>query len=254
MEDASMITTVVFDLGGTLEDIYTSPETAILCGQKLLEFMKLHGIDIVMEAGDFMKTITAKNEEYQKWSNETLRNPSPYELWSGRRLKAFDIDQDLLRAISNDLAYIWESYYYCRKVKPEASTLLEILKNDGYKLGLISNTTCQSHVFHACEEYGIGKYFGTICLSSIAGFRKPHRLLFDVTARNLLALPGECIYVGDTISRDVEGPRKAGYSKCIRIGSTLSSLTDGGQQREDADFIIECLMEIPGILKKLNAR
>ena len=248
-----MIKAVVFDMGGTLEDLAVTPKSVQTCGEKILEHLALHGVPLPYDPDVFMKTAIANGDAYRVWSLTCLRELMPYEQWSLWRMKNMPIDQDILRAISEDLMFIWETEYFVRTLRPDAESLLKRLKEKGYALGVISNTGSLTQVYYSLEAYGIRKYFETVCLSCISGFRKPHPILFEMTARNLGLLPEECMYVGDTLTRDVIGSRRAGYGKCVRIGSFLTGPSDmqvaiRDEEKADADYVVEHLSEIAGLL------
>jgi putative hydrolase of the HAD superfamily len=62
--------------------------------------------------------------------------------------------------------------------------------------------------------------------------------------------PEECAFVGDTLSRDVVGPRKVGYGKIFKINSFLSPLKDVGHFDVAPDYEITDIYEVYEILKK----
>ncbi|MDR1765135.1 MAG: HAD-IA family hydrolase [Lachnospiraceae bacterium] len=249
------IKAVIFDMGGTLEDLIITDEGILRCGELMLEFLAKHGVHTGLTPAKLMEGVMAGHRAYGKWSSETLLEAPPHEMWARWQVGGFSIDPDLLRVIANDLTVIWELNYYNRVMRPEAPAMLEALKTRGYKLGVLSNTACLTQMFDSIKDYGIDRYFDYITLSSLMGMRKPNPLVFTVTARNMGVEPSQCIYVGDTIYNDVLGPRRAGYAKTIRIGSHLtmhSDAADGlGENAEDADFVIGGLLEIPGILDGL---
>lgn len=250
-----MVKAVIFDMGGTLEDVIHTDEYKVPCGEKILAYLKKNDISIPMSAGDFMDKLSAKNKEYRKWGLETRREISPYELWSQWYMDGFSYNDARLRVIAENLADIWERTYYHRELRPDAKPMLQGLKDQGIRMGVISNTASQTQVIEILHEYNIRHYFDSVYLSSLSGFRKPHPELFYAASASLDVKPGESIYVGDTISRDVRGARGAGYFAVIRINSHLTALSDAMTkiEEDDADYVIGNLQEIVGIVKKINA-
>jgi putative hydrolase of the HAD superfamily len=249
-----MLKALVFDMGGTLEDVFHKPEFNEPCGRKLLNYLGKQGIQIDLEPLKFMEHIEAQSKAYRKWGVDKGIELSPYELWSQWLLQGFDCNQDRLKAAANDLADIWERTYYHRSLRPASKPMLAELAGMKIPMGIISNTSSYTQVFEILHEYGIRGYFDTIVLSSIAGFRKPNPALFLTASGALGVRPDECLYVGDTISRDVRGSRLAGYLGCIRINSELTQGSDAGfgTEGEEAEYPVRSLMEIPGIVKKLT--
>lgn len=249
-----MITTVLFDMGGTLEEAFHSKETEAECGTQVLAYFKKHGIEFDMTPEEFMKITGARHREYRVWADKTYRELTPYEIWSEWKLKGFDIDQDKLRAISEGVSHLWDITYYSRKLRPDSKKLLEALKNRGYRLGVISNTPSWTQVHKMLAKYEIRDYFEIVTLSSVCGFKKPSRLIFDVTIADLDALPTETVYIGDTISRDVIGSRNAGLAMNIRINSDLTGMSDTNIKSDeaDADYVIKNLYDVFDILENYN--
>ena len=248
-----MLKAVIFDMGGTLEEVVHKPEDNPACGSVLLAYLKRHGISIPLESEEFMARLEERYRSYRKWGTEQQRELPPFELWSRWFLKDLDYEPDRLELIADHLADLWEGNFYRRSLRPETQAMLEALSGRGLRLGLISNTLSHSQVIELLYRYGIRHYFGCIYLSVNSGFRKPHPALFLAAALDLEVLPEECIYVGDTISRDVRGARQAGYGGTIRINSMLTGGADAGlyQGKEEADYLITGLDEIPGIVSEI---
>lgn len=249
-----MLKAMLFDMGGTLEDVEHKQEYSQYCGEKILTYLKSHDIDLNMSPDELMRHLEERNMEYRKWGIHNRREITPFEIWSKWYLDDMDINLDRLRVISNNIANIWERNFYRRTLRSDAPQVLKELKELGIRMGVISNTACQTQVIEILHEYRIHQYFeGCIYLSSLSGFRKPHPELFRAAAQDLGAKPAESIYVGDTISRDVQGSRLAGFMASIRIDSHLTAGSDRGYVdiTEDADYRINNLMEIVLIVRKL---
>jgi putative hydrolase of the HAD superfamily len=84
--------------------------------------------------------------------------------------------------------------------------------------------------------------------SSVFGWRKPNPRIFLEAARQLNLTPGECAYVGDTVSRDVVGARRAGYGLVIQIKSFLTAQSDRATDVEPPDAIVQDLMQVVALV------
>jgi putative hydrolase of the HAD superfamily len=239
-------------MGGTLEEIAFSERTKLNCGVKVLEYMEKHGIVLNMTPREFMEFTLKGNRKYKEENVD--RELTPFEIWSEWKLKDVDLDRERLRAISEQISLLWEITYYDRYLRPDAKIMLDALKKEGYRLGIISNTPSYTQVSYLLNKYGIRDYFEVVTLSSICGYRKTNRIAFDITLADMNAKPLETVYVGDTISRDVIGARNAGLAMSIRINSGLTEISDRKLERgtADADYIIKNLIEIQGILENYN--
>jgi putative hydrolase of the HAD superfamily len=254
-EENVMLKAVLFDMGGTLENVAHTPECNIPCGAKILSYLRAHGAALEIGAEEFMARCEERNKEYRKWGTDNRRELSPYEIWSQYYLKEFDVPQEKLRVIAENLANIWERNFYARSLRKETPELLEQLKERGIPMGIISNTSSLTHVIENLHEMGIHQYFaGCVYLSSVSGYRKPGAQIFIEAAADLGAKPGEAVYAGDTVSRDVRGARNAGYLAVIRIASELTAGADAwyNTEGEEADYFVKNLLEIPAIIDRLR--
>lgn len=147
---------------------------------------------------------------------------------------------------------MWEVTHYHRALRPKVKEMLEGLKGLGMKLGVISNTAALYQVFRTLEEYGIRDYFQDVTLSSVTGMRKPAPDIFRVALCQLQSAPEECVYVGDTVSRDIIGSKRAGFAKAIQICSRLTREKDCGVRREfEPDYMVEDIYDVLPILREL---
>ena len=82
--------------------------------------------------------------------------------------------------------------------------------------------------------------------------RKPLPDIFEVSTRQLRVKPENCVYVGDTISRDIIGSKRAGFACSIQICSKLTKEKDAGVRREfEPDYVIEDIYQVFPILREL---
>ena len=246
-----MLKALVFDLGGTLVDVVHKDEYDLPCGKVILDYLARHGINLPLDSAELMKKIKEKKKHCWEKRTASCREISPFELWSEWYLKDMEFNRDKFRIIADKIADLWERNYYQMELRPEALAMLQTLSGMGITMGVITNTVCFNHAIENLYQFEIRHFFKTVYLSSVSEFIKPHPELFIAAARDLGVLPEECIYVGDTISRDVQGARRAGYMASMRINSYLTVVSDTVNDKDDADFVIKNLNEIPGIVKGL---
>ena len=72
------------------------------------------------------------------------------------------------------------------------------------------------------EEYGIRGCMEDVTVSSVTGYRKPHPEIFRISLRQMQTTAENCVYVGDTISRDIIGAKQAGFGKARPCGPESS--------------------------------
>jgi putative hydrolase of the HAD superfamily len=97
-----------------------------------------------------------------------------------------------------------------RSITPEASTLalLDTLRTDGLRLGVISNCTVDSSRAFAVSDL-VARVDAAV-LSCDVGLVKPEAAIYGLAARRLGVPPGECVFVGDGADRELPGAAAVG--------------------------------------------
>lgn len=221
-----MLDTVLFDMGGTVEDIWYNEETAMAVTVEIMNILRRNGIDVDCDRTEFWKRLSNGVKTYKRWSQAAMLEKKPEEIWPDYYLADFCIPRQKIIPLAETLAQTWESVYYHRELRPRIKETLDALRERGYKLGVISNTASLYAVFNTLEGYGIRDYFEDVTLSSITGYRKPHPSIFEISLRQMSTIPERCVYVGDTMSRDVIGSKKANFAKAIQIRSFMTDESD----------------------------
>ena len=132
--------------------------------------------------------------------------------------------------------------------------MLDALKSRGYRIGVISNNASLYNVFNVLDGYGIRDYMEDVTVSSITGYRKPHPEIFRISMRQMRCKPENCVYMGDTVSRDIIGAKRAGFGKAVQIYSFLSAQKDVGvvADAEKPDVVIENFRQFLDWLDEVN--
>ena len=246
-----MIDTVLFDMGGTLEDILVDDESRHASIQGVLDILRAHGIDPDKDFETAASAINAGWERYGAYRDPRQRELKPEEIWGSFVLTDFGLDEESVRSYAEELAHMWEVTHYHRALRPHVREMLEGLKDLGMKLGVISNTASLYQVFDILKEYGIRDYFQDVTLSSVTGYRKPNPNIFMVSLHQVQSDPAHCAYVGDTISRDVIGPIRMGFGATFHIDSYLTRLKDTPVSPDvKATYNIQDIYEVYTILKE----
>ena len=246
-----MIDTVLFDMGGTLEDIHVDDESRHASIQGVLDILRAHGIDPDKDFETAASAINAGWERYGAYRDPRQRELKPEEIWGSFVLTDFGLDEESVRSYAEELAHMWEVTHYHCALRPHVREMLEGLKDLGMKLGVISNTASLYQVFDILKEYGIRDYFQDVTLSSVTGYRKPNPNIFMVSLHQVQSDPVHCAYVGDTISRDVIGPIRMGFGATFHIDSYLTRLKDTHVSPDvKATYNIQDIYEVYTILKE----
>ena len=229
-----MLNTVLFDMGGTLEDIWNNQETQAKAMDALQKTLRAHGLEPGCSPEEFDRRVMAGLKEYKRWSEGLELEKKPEEIWPDYYLKEFGFDREKLIPITEELANLWEVTYY--------------------HIGIISNNASLYNVFNMLEEYGIRGCMEDVTVSSVTGYRKPHPEIFRISLRQMQTTAENCVYVGDTISRDIIGAKQAGFGKAVQIVSALSAQKDAATaaDAEKPDLVIQNLLDMIPWLDQIN--
>lgn len=245
-----MIKTVIFDLGGTL-----------------IEYAGEHDAWPQMEQPGL-------NEAYTVFAEAGLQLPSrqkfqevAFEILPGRWASATAGKQNLTTAglltemlgllqvnepgrQTLDVAVTRYDAAICAgaAVIPHARAVVEQLSQDGYRLGLISNTmySRQAHLADM-ERFGLSGYFQSMLFSSDANKWKPTRAPFTHVMSELRAAPESTVFIGDDPGADIIGARRAG----MRVVHFQSS-DRFPQGNELPDATIDDLRQLESVLRYMN--
>ena len=136
-------------------------------------------------------------------------------------------------------------------VEPFADTLpvLEALKSNGYKIGLITNAM-QPMWMRDIElrAYGILDFLDARLTSGDVGFMKPHPFIYWRALELLEVQPEESVFVGDRPANDIAGANKAGLTSVLISPPHLNRELDGTRP----SFTITTLTELLPILTELE--
>ena len=178
-----MLNTVLFDMGGTLEDIWNTQETQAKAMDALQKTLRAHGLEPGCSPEEFDRRVMAGLKEYKRWSEGLELEKKPEEIWPDYYLKEFGFDREKLIPITEELAN-----------------------------------------------------------------------LFRISLRQMQTTAENCVYVGDTISRDIIGAKQAGFGKAVQIVSALSAQKDAATaaDAEKPDLVIQNLLDMIPWLDQIN--
>jgi putative hydrolase of the HAD superfamily len=138
-----------------------------------------------------------------------------------------------------------------------AANVLEELKRNGYKIGLICNTgtTPGKTIRMLLERLGILRYFHTTTFSNELGIRKPDPRIFLHTLNDLGSKVQNSLHVGDLIDVDILGARNMGMV-AVHLNSNRTCFEEtspGCYYREiPPDYSIGTLEDLMGVLDILK--
>jgi len=154
-----------------------------------------------------------------------------------------DWPADMIKPLAAQLHQLWRSGQGTRVIRPDAREVIAELAQRGYRLGLISNAT-SSEIPHELEQLGLSTYFETMVLSAEFGRRKPDVSIFFEAVRRMGVSAGRSAYVGDKPTRDITGPRQAGFGLTIILKEPGDAPADPTWAALVPDHVIHSLSEL----------
>ncbi|MGE5222225.1 MAG: HAD family hydrolase [Omnitrophica WOR_2 bacterium] len=241
------IQAVFFDMGGTIENFWHTRELRLEATPGIQQKLQEAGIDLNINNEQLYEVVSGGLLRYHYWCLQSLEELPPERVWREYILAGYPVDRGGLAAIAEELMFYIENHYYHREMRPEMPSVLEAVRSMGFKIGLISNVCSRSQVPQLLESYGIRDYFETLVLSSEYGRRKPDPAIFHYAARKLNVPTSRCVHIGDRLSRDVLGARRAGYGMVIQIQHQYQ-----GKEIDEGpapDRVIDQMTELVDILR-----
>lgn len=153
----------------------------------------------------FLKHYFKENQLYKKKLRRTLRETLLDDIISSVLLSCGYDSQTICTNVKEAVDFGLAT----RKARwfPNAQKTLSILRSEGYKLGLISNTHWR---FLPSLKKQFEGFFDVMTLSYEHGYVKPHASIFVTTLERLKVNPNQSLHVGDDPIADVKGAKDVG--------------------------------------------
>jgi putative hydrolase of the HAD superfamily len=230
MAQSSRLKGILFDYGGVLEDLESGEATVRRGVEVLHAILSERQVDTTPEL--LFEMLNRGQDEYSRWySSHDYRELPNEELWRSFLLKDLCVDAEVMATVqgmSEELSSIFEFYLYKRRPVKEVRSVLKTLFYSGYTLAIVSNTISRTLIPERLSKYGIASFFSRVFLSVKVGVRKPSTEIFQMAIQSMDLDASSCMFVGDTLSRDVEGARNAGFGSVVFMPSSLTELKDRG--------------------------
>lgn len=126
---------------------------------------------------------------------------------------------------------------------PGSEQVLHALQQAGVRIGLLTNGAA-SVQREKIEASGLGMYFDAAVVSGEIGSGKPDVRIFHHLLQRLGVEPREALMVGNSLSRDIVGGKRAGLHTCW----LASEGEDEPAGLVEPDFTIHSLGELPRLV------
>lgn len=105
----------------------------------------------------------------------------------------------------------WDTLIECSQVSPGAQELLKWLKERGIRTGIGTDMTARIQ-FRKLEKLDLLPWIDFVVSSEEAGAEKPSQAFFARCTAKAGCEAGECLFVGDSLKKDVLGAAAAGMN------------------------------------------
>jgi HAD superfamily hydrolase (TIGR01549 family) len=166
------------------------------------------------------KTLRLPNPQAFEWICHSICLKKPnlsHSEFFDEVFEEFKINGD--KGLRDEIYSVWERSIESAHYLEGAVDTLKILRDLGYKLVIVSNTTPPTR--QIIKRLGMSGLFHSTILSCDVGFLKPDPRIFRIAAESVSANTSDCCMVGDRWVTDIEGALQAGMP-AIHIDDQLT--------------------------------
>lgn len=244
--------TLIFDLGSTL--LYFDGEWSQVYPQADLELVRyLQAAGLKFNSETFLREFRVRmDNSYEEREAKFIEHPTAQTLrkmldeWGFRH-----VADEVVESALKSMYRITQAYW---KVEGDAIPTLQRLKEQKYRLGIISNAADDADVQTLVDKAGLRSYFEVILSSAAVGLRKPHPDIFKIALEALETPPAKAAMIGDTLEADILGAQQVGMYAIWITRRAVVSARNPSENTIKPDAVIGKLNEIPGLLQKLAQR
>lgn len=237
-----MIRGLLFDLNGTLIDIWTD-EGNLQVWHTTANFLGYHGVRISAE--QLRDRYAELNRKHRR------KSPEPYPEFDAEKIFREIIAETSPETKTATLGKYSASVFRAASLRhlapyPGVVETLELLKHT-YRLAAVSDAQ-SSWALPELRMSGLYSFFNTVLISGDLGFRKPDPRMFEIALTRLGLTAEEVIFIGNDMFRDIYGAHRTGLK-------TVFFKSNQGDQRfhgAEPDYIIYRFEELPQAVTFLN--
>ena len=232
MSSTPLASAVFFDVDFTL--IYPGPT---FDGEGYHRFAARHGLAV--DATRFGTAVAIASALLDN-TRDAVYRPQRFVEYAGRVLTEMGGVGPGLEACAQE---IYDQWAVCQHfaLYDDVSETFERLYGLGVTIGLISNTHRCLASFQA--HFELDRFVAVAVSSSDHGYMKPHPSIFEAALALAGVSPTESLMVGDSLTHDVLGARRAGMRGVLLARA-------GGASSDAPDFpTIRTLTELPAMLQ-----
>lgn len=204
------IKVIFFDLGNTLiydepaswAGIYRRADNSLLSG--------LHESGVTLSARELFGDHKSLLDYYYKLREGDLEEPGIGSVLRDllKRHKIHLSEENLQSALRSMYAVTQTNWH----LEDDAIPTLQVLLDNGYGLGIISNGSDDLNTYELLENFKLRPFFEFIISSAAFRKRKPHPGIFRAALDHFHESPEKTVMVGDNYQADILGARQLGMN------------------------------------------
>ena len=232
------IEAVIFDLDNTLTDFMKAKETSIRAA-----------VEAMIDAGLPVSSSEATERIFAIYKAKGIEH---------QRVFNFFLEETIGRVDDRILAAAVLAYRRARDgslvLYPHAQLVLNRLLKDGYKLAVVSDAP-RFEAWIRLTSLGLQHTFDLVLTHDDTGVHKPDPQGFKMALEMLQVKPERALVIGDWRERDIVGGQAAGlHTVYARYGDQYSKYaTKTDAEVPEPDFVVDDLLQLLGVLDRLNA-
>ena len=193
----NFIRAILFDFGGTL--MYGRRNWTPIVAKAddaLTNHLRSQGMEVNINtfSTEFRKRL---DEYFKQREMDLLETTYTFVLRELLKDKGYDdVSLEVLRGALDALFSVTQENWI---LEDDAISTLEILRDRGYSLGIVSNAGDDKDVQQLAQGFEITEYFDFILTSAKCSYRKPHPLIFELALSNWYYLADHNRFFGKVV-------------------------------------------------------
>jgi putative hydrolase of the HAD superfamily len=202
---------ILFDLGNTLVEYYHRPQWPAVVEETIgavQDFLRSHNLLTI-----------PPDKIWYNVEHERHDPPDHRVIPLAERLsRVFALD-GVNGSIKDQMCRVFLEPIFARgRMYDDTLPCLKILRNRGFRIGIVSNTPWGSGGDLWREELkrlGLFDMADETIFCTDVGWRKPARQIFDYTLKKFTVAAADCVFIGDDPRWDIEGPHAIGMDAVL---------------------------------------
>jgi HAD superfamily hydrolase (TIGR01662 family) len=240
---------VLFDLGNTLI-YFDCDDEGVFARMDIAMVDSLLASGLTIDRSPFLKLYRERLKMYEaERDSEFIEHSTTYITRS--LLAEAGLAQPAQSVINTAMKARYSVSQAYWKLEEDAQPVLDTLRAQGYRLGIVSNASDDDDVQTLIDNARLRAYFDVIVTSAAQGIRKPNPRIFLDVLNRLGTEPKRAAMVGDTLGADILGAQNAGL---LAIWITRRAGKAANRDHLDTiqpDAAIAALSELPALLNRL---